>query len=265
MKCPNCGADLPQNAVKCPSCGVGIVRGKYCPHCRAVIPSTATVCPQCKQSVGGGVSSLDTRSQRQSSFRWWRIPIYILVLAIGFGAGSVFTQQAILNNVASAFSQFTTSSEDSESSKEESSSNKVVHITKHTPTPEPPASEDSGALGEYEVSILEARSSVDYEGKPAIIVGYRFTNHSDENQMFMVAIKDKAFQNGSQLEPAVIGSSDETYNSQNLMKEVQPGGTLEVEQAYLLQDVTNNVTVEVTEMFGLSKDEKLTKTFTSPN
>lgn len=122
MKCPKCGTEIPKGASQCSNCGQKFVTGKYCPHCRAVIPSTATVCPQCKQPVGGSATLQGGRPQKQSRFRWWRIPIYILVLAIGFGAGSIFTRQSILNNVTSAFNQFASSTDDSQNFKQPTAS-----------------------------------------------------------------------------------------------------------------------------------------------
>ncbi len=91
MKCPKCSTELPKGASQCPNCGQKFVTGKYCPHCRAVIPSTATVCPQCKQAVGGSPapSPFDAGPKRQSSFRWWQIPIYILIFILGVGVGVV--------------------------------------------------------------------------------------------------------------------------------------------------------------------------------
>lgn len=101
MKCPKCGTELPKGASQCPGCGQQFVTGKYCPHCRAVIPSTATVCPQCKQPVGGAAPS---GRRRQSSFRWWRIPIYILVFVLGVGVGVVSGQQTSKSSVPSSAS-----------------------------------------------------------------------------------------------------------------------------------------------------------------
>lgn len=124
MKCPKCGTDVPVGAMQCPGCGQKFVAAKRCPHCGSTIQASATVCPQCKQAVGGAParSPFDSASKRQSSFRWWRIPIYILVLAIGFGAGSIFTRQSILNNVTSAFNQFASSTDDSQNFKQPTAS-----------------------------------------------------------------------------------------------------------------------------------------------
>lgn len=91
MKCPKCRTDVPVGAMQCPGCGQKFVAAKRCPHCGSTIQASATVCPQCKQAVGGAParSTFDSASKRQSSFRWWRIPIYILVLMLGTGIGIV--------------------------------------------------------------------------------------------------------------------------------------------------------------------------------
>ncbi|NBJ91002.1 DUF5067 domain-containing protein [Acutalibacter sp. 1XD8-36] len=107
---------------------------------------------------------------------------------------------------------------------------------------------------------MDSRKTKDYEGKPALIVGYKFTNNSSENKSFAIAIHPQAYQNSVQLESAILAGSDDSFNSQNYLKDVQPGGTLEVEMAYLLENETSEVTVEVTELISFSK-EKLTKKF----
>lgn len=86
MICPKCGTELPNDAKECPQCGVRFVPGKYCPHCKSVMPADASVCPTCKRTVEPDLS--EDRPLR-GSFRWWRIPIYILVFALGIGVGAV--------------------------------------------------------------------------------------------------------------------------------------------------------------------------------
>lgn len=174
-------------------------------------------------------------------------------------------RQHIISNVKSAFNQFSSALDgmDSSSSQKEDQSHtqdSSEDDTQESSQEETPQSLDAGTLGNYEVAILGARKSSDYEGKPVVIVKYKFTNHAEENKIFMASISGKVFQNGSQLESAILAGSDETYNSQDSMKEVQPEGTLEVEQAYILSDESADLTVEVSELISLSKD-KLTKTF----
>jgi len=265
MVCPKCKAQIPAGAIQCPSCGTKF-KSKRCPHCNSEILFSATVCPRCRKPVGQAAGQAQQAAppakERQGSFRWWRIPIYIVVFAIGMGVGSVYTRYSILSNVKSAFSQFTSSS-----STEDTSSSAPANQA----TPPPTQSEssvqsetassgsDSGNLGDYKVSILSARKSADHEGKAAVIVKYQFTNNSDENQCFMATVTDKAFQNGVQLDSALI-IGDDTYSALDSAKEIQPSGTIEIEQAYLVSDTNSDIIVEVTALFSLSKD-KITKTF----
>lgn len=118
---------------------------------------------------------------------------------------------------------------------------------------------DTGTLGDYTVSIESARLAKDYQGKNAIIVKYKFTNNADKATSFMFAIGNKAFQDGVQLETAII-TDDKTYNVQNGLKDIQKGASLEVEEGYLLSNDKSVVSVESSELISFS-DIKLTKTF----
>lgn len=122
-----------------------------------------------------------------------------------------------------------------------------------------PAPADSGSLGDYDVAILSARKAVDYEGKPALVVSYKFTNNAADNKMFLSSVSGKAFQDGVQLEAAII-TGDSEYNAENQMKEIKTGASIDVDVAYLLDNETSEVEVEVSELISFS-DEKLVKTF----
>ncbi|MGX7418514.1 DUF5067 domain-containing protein [Carnobacterium gallinarum] len=115
---------------------------------------------------------------------------------------------------------------------------------------------DNGTLGKYKVSILGFSKAEDYEGTPVGVVQYEFTNNSDTNQMFSVAIGSKAFQNGVALDTAVM--TEDGYTDS--LTEIQPGATITVKVAYKLADQEAPVTVEVSENFSLG-DDKLTKEF----
>lgn len=78
---------------------------------------------------------------------------------------------------------------------------------------------------EYPVTIDACAVTSDYQGNPAIVVTYTWTNNSSDPQMFEVAIDDKAFQNGVELSFATISVTDQTYDMQASFKEVQPGAT----------------------------------------
>lgn len=118
----------------------------------------------------------------------------------------------------------------------------------------------SSALGKYSVEISSCRLAEDYEGKPIVIVTYRFTNNADDPISFTVALEANAYQDGIGLNECYFVAENANYSSDNQMKEIKTGATLEVEVAYELNDSTTDVEIEVSELFSFS-DKKITKTF----
>ena len=119
------------------------------------------------------------------------------------------------------------------------------------PAAEQPAEEqteqpaEEKASSKYVVTIDGSTVTTDYEGKPAIIVDYTFTNNSDDATSFAVACSQKAFQNGVQLETAVV--LDDLGNG--YLAEIKPGATTSARMAYSLAD-ESDVTVEVKELIS---------------
>lgn len=157
MVCPKCKGQVPAGAIQCPSCGVKF-KTKLCPHCKSEILFSATVCPRCRKPVGPTAGQVQQAAapakEKRGSFRWWRIPIYIVIFAIGIGVGSVYTRYSILSNVKSAFSQFSSSS--SSSSNTESTTTPPVksETSSQSQTSEPSADipkEYSNALNKAEI------------------------------------------------------------------------------------------------------------------
>lgn len=104
---------------------------------------------------------------------------------------------------------------------------------------------------DYAVSIDGCTVTTDYQGAPAVIIDYTFTNNSDEDTSFAVACSQKAFQNGVQLESAIV--TDDLGNG--YMAEIKPGATTQARLAYTLTD-QSDVTVEVEELISFD-DAKL--------
>lgn len=100
----------------------------------------------------------------------------------------------------------------------------------------------------YAVTIDGSHTTTDYEGKPTLVVNYTFTNNSTDAASFMFAISDKAFQNGVQLETAIV-TGDDSYDSANSLNEVKPGASIAVQSAYVLDD-QSDVTIECTELIS---------------
>jgi len=118
-----------------------------------------------------------------------------------------------------------------------------------------------GNLGKYSVEILSCRLAVDYEGKPVVIVKYSFENVSDSNAAaFIWKVSDKVYQSGIELEKAILLEDDADYDAGKQSAEIQKGTRIEVEVAYVLNDITTDIEVEVMRL--ISTDETvLKKTF----
>lgn len=121
--------------------------------------------------------------------------------------------------------------------------------------------QDNTNLGDYNVVIDSCRLAQDYEGKPVVIVKYIFTNVEDDNaSAFFVALDENVYQNGVGLTESYFVADSANYDSDNQMKEIKKGASIEVECAYELNDTTTDIEVEVAEMFSFD-DEIVTKTF----
>ena len=115
------------------------------------------------------------------------------------------------------------------------------------------APEDDMTLGDYIVEIKSCRLAKDYEKKPVVIVTYSFTNQSyDSPTSFMMAIEDNVYQDGVGLNECYFVDGAYEYNSDNDTKEIKKGSTIEVEVAYVLNDETTPIDVEVKEFFSFS-------------
>lgn len=116
---------------------------------------------------------------------------------------------------------------------------------------EAPAEAAAAPDAPYAVTIDGAEMGSDYQGNKAVIVTYTFTNNSDDARNFMTTMTAQAFQDGVELESAIMM---EGVDSQDLMKDIKPGKSITVKQAYVLADTENDVTVEVSELWDFSNE-----------
>ena len=119
---------------------------------------------------------------------------------------------------------------------------------------------NSDTLGQYKVEIKDARLTKDYENKPAVVVTYGFTNNAEEAAAFEWTFEDVVYQNGVSLEYAYFLADGDPYNEANQSKEIKNGVTLDVEVAYVLNDATTDIEVEVSELISFS-DAVVSRTF----
>lgn len=116
-----------------------------------------------------------------------------------------------------------------------------------------PNGNSSSALGKYEVLIDSCRLAEDYDGKPVIIVKFKFTNNDDDPKSFMWAFNYKAYQNGIGLNDCYFLADSANYSSENKSKEIKKGASIFVESAYTLNDTSSDVEIEVSELISYNK------------
>ncbi len=113
--------------------------------------------------------------------------------------------------------------------------------------------EQSGTLGNFAVEIKGASLAEDYEGNPAIIITYSWTNNSEETTSVMASMLEQAFQDGVQLDTAIISDAG-VYDSDIGMKDIRPGTTIETQCAYVMTSETSIVEFEISEFMSFSDE-----------
>lgn len=111
---------------------------------------------------------------------------------------------------------------------------------------------DEGALGDAYIKIISCRKAVNYNDEPSVIVTYEYTNNSTDPSSFTMATSDTVYQSDIECESTSGAFDDDTYNSDNQMKDIKNGATLTVEAIYKLNDETADIEVEVGKLFDFT-------------
>lgn len=142
----------------------------------------------------------------------------------------------------------------SSSSSSDSSSNKETQEEQVVEQPE--KEEEKKADSKIAVSIDGATLGQDYDGNPAVIVTYTFTNVSSENaENFWTACYAQVYQNGVQCE-STYATDLEGESTTN----VKAGASYTFQEAYKVSDTTP-IEIEVREAFSLDNTPIATATF----
>lgn len=108
-----------------------------------------------------------------------------------------------------------------------------------------------GKIGNYVVVVKSSELCKDYAGKPSIKITYAFTNNSSSPQSFDVAILDRVYQDGVELESVYTLENYEELDSFDTLS-IQPGITKDVVKAYKLSNEASPLEVQISEVFSLS-------------
>ena len=110
----------------------------------------------------------------------------------------------------------------------------------------------SGKAVDYDVAIESVKTAKDYNGKDAAIVKFKWTNGSKKADSAMACLMMTVYQDGVQLEPAVITSDS---LAENESKSIQPGKSLEFECAYALSGKEKKIQVDVSDIASLGSNK----------
>lgn len=181
------------------------------------------------------------RTKKPIFKRWWFWAIIVVVALMLFG-GSGAEEEVKAPSNSGSNNQAAAVKED------ETQGAAVPQAT----TPAVPLA-DSGTLGDFDVQIHDYTIADDYAGDSAIIISYTFTNNSDENASASVNLICSAYQNGVELESAYL-TDDSIHSAGDSLKDVQPGASMEITEAFKLTSDTAPVEFEVSEAFAFSDD-----------
>lgn len=115
-------------------------------------------------------------------------------------------------------------------------------------------------LGNYAVEIKSYRLAKDYEDAPIVIIKYLFTNNDTEAASFYLTFEDDVYQNGVGLNKCYFVDDSANYSADNQSKEIKKGSSIDVEIAYVLNDTTSDLEVEVSKLISFN-NKKITKVF----
>lgn len=115
-------------------------------------------------------------------------------------------------------------------------------------TPTEPLRTNPAVLGDYSVEIQSATLTQDFTGNPVIVISYSWTNNSSETTSPFFSISTSVFQDGIRLNSTVL-MDNSMYDSRMFTADVRPGTTVNVQEAFALNNTTSPVEVEITEAF----------------
>ncbi|WP_394267243.1 DUF5067 domain-containing protein [Anaerotignum sp.] len=115
-------------------------------------------------------------------------------------------------------------------------------------------------LGDYELLYKDSCIMTDYAGGDALVMKLDYTNNSSSSDSYLWSISETVVQNESELLYATIFLSEDSFESvgDSQMYSIEPGETIEIQTAFVLEDTTNPVEVTFEESWGDAVSETLT-------
>lgn len=88
-----------------------------------------------------------------------------------------------------------------------------------------------GDIKDAHVILTGVSRSQDYDKTPVVVLDYTWTNNGDDAQMFTMAVGTTVYQDGIELERAIMPQGTESGDE---IKKIKPGATLSVDTGFKL-------------------------------
>lgn len=115
---------------------------------------------------------------------------------------------------------------------------------------EAPSDPNRIVIGDYEVLYQKSEIMKDEDGTDVVVFIGQFTNNSKAVACYAWNVYEKVYQDGTELDAAVIFLSEESYEALNdsQFTEIQPGNSLEIKSAYKLRDREHPVQIQYSDL-----------------
>ena len=118
--------------------------------------------------------------------------------------------------------------------------------------------DSKGSLGDFDVEIVSALKAKDYKKDDVAIITVKWTNNSDEPAAFIYKLNLSAYQNGVEMEDAIMVDG---IDSQASMNKIQPGKTVELKDAFVISG-DSDIEIHITEAMSFDDNpSEIVKTF----
>ena len=111
----------------------------------------------------------------------------------------------------------------------------------------------------YELIITNSKVVTDNDKRKVLVVTFDFKNLTDEAVNFSYSLDTKAFDDGIELDKPISMWGIDGYDFHNNDLDIKPGKSIQVQQAYYLNEETKEVDVEIYPW--VSFDKQAYKTF----
>ena len=123
--------------------------------------------------------------------------------------------------------------------------------------------QDNATLSDCVIKIIGCAKVENYEGEPAIVVGYTWINNSNETKAFEKAIESSVYQGGNKLSRTVLLNKYEQFDMDASYAEIATGETATVYQAFLLKN-ESDIIVRVENWYDFGSTDVIERMFKYP-